>query len=89
VPGLGEATTLKIPRRAPSVGRTLKQLDLRGLTGASVIAIERGGHSSDSLQVIHPTAEETLHEGDCLVLAGTDEAIVAARSLLAGAGPQS
>jgi CPA2 family monovalent cation:H+ antiporter-2 len=85
VPGLGEATTLKLPRKAPSVGRTLKQLDLRGLTGASVIAIERGGQS-DTMQVIHPSADETLHEGDCLVLAGTDDAIVAARSLLAGGG---
>jgi CPA2 family monovalent cation:H+ antiporter-2 len=83
VPGLGEATTLKLPRQAPSVGRTLKQLDLRGLTGASVIAIERG--SSEIMQVIHPSAEETLLEGDCLVLAGTDEAIVAARGVLAGA----
>jgi CPA2 family monovalent cation:H+ antiporter-2 len=80
VPGLGEATTLRLDSGAPSVGKTLKQLDLRGLTGASVIAIERAPD-----QVIHPTADEALRAGDRLVLAGTDDAIEAARGLLSPA----
>ena len=81
VPGLGETTTLQPgPQRAPGVGKTLKQLNLRGLTGATVIAIERG-HTTP---VIHPTADEVLRAGDCLVLTGTDDAITAARTLLAG-----
>jgi CPA2 family monovalent cation:H+ antiporter-2 len=82
VPGLGEATTLRLASDAPSVGKTLKQLDLRGLTGASVIAIER---SPD--QVIHPSADEALKAGDRLVLAGTDDAIAAARGLLSAGQP--
>ena len=77
VPGLGEATTLRLDDGAPSVGKTLKQLDLRGLTGASVIAIERLPD-----QVIHPSADEALRAGDRLVLAGTNDAIAAARALL-------
>ncbi len=79
VPGLGEAMTLRLDAGAPAIGRTLKELDLRGLTGASVIAIERPPH-----EVVHPTADEALRHHDCLVLAGTDEAIAAARTLLLG-----
>jgi CPA2 family monovalent cation:H+ antiporter-2 len=80
VPGLGETTTLRLGSDAPSVGKTLKQLDLRGLTGASVIAIERAPD-----QVIHPSADEALRAGDRLVLAGSDDAIEAARGLLSPA----
>ncbi len=82
VPGMGEAITLRLDADAPGVGKTLKQLDLRGLTGASVIAIERGPN-----QVIHPSADEALRVGDCLVLAGTDDAIAAARGLLSLPAP--
>jgi len=76
LPGLGVTATLDLDPRSRSVGKTLKQLDLRGTTGASVIAIERGG------AMVHPTGGETLLEGDTLVLIGTRDAVAAAQELL-------
>ena len=61
----------------PGVGRTLKQINLRGLTGATVIAIDR-----ESDDVIYPTGDEELRVGDALILTGTNEAVQAAQTLL-------
>jgi CPA2 family monovalent cation:H+ antiporter-2 len=66
LPGLGNARALRLGPHSPAVGRTLRQLDLRGLTGATVIAIDRA--SSD---VVYPTADETLRAGDTLVVIGS------------------
>jgi CPA2 family monovalent cation:H+ antiporter-2 len=79
VPGLGNAATLRLNEGAPSVGRSLKEIGLRGATGASVIAIDRGEQD-----VVYPSADEVLRGGDVLVLAGTDAAVAAARTLLVG-----
>jgi CPA2 family monovalent cation:H+ antiporter-2 len=79
VPGLGEAATLRLAPGDPAVSRTLADLNLRGLTGATVIAVERAGQG-----VIYPSAHEPLHEGDVLVFTGTDAAVAAARQVLLG-----
>jgi CPA2 family monovalent cation:H+ antiporter-2 len=79
VPGLGEAATLRLSPGDPAVSRTLAQLNLRGLTGATVIAVERAGQG-----VIYPGAHERLCAGDVLVFTGTDAAVAAARQLLLG-----
>jgi len=78
LPGLGNATTVAIREGSPAVGRTLKQINLRGLTGATVIAIDR-----DAADVIYPTGDEELHVGDALILTGTTEAVQAAQELIA------
>jgi CPA2 family monovalent cation:H+ antiporter-2 len=78
-PGLGQAVTLVLPPGAPAVGRTPQDLDLRGATGATLIAIGRGEGN-----VIYPDAREPFRAGDVLVLTGTDDAVSAARRLLAG-----
>ncbi len=77
VPGLGEASTVHLVPGAVAVGRSLKQLNLRGLTGATVIAIDR-----ENSDVIYPTADEVLQEGDTLVLTGTREAVRSATDVL-------
>ncbi len=79
LPGLGEPEAIRIAERSPAVGKTLSQLDLRGLTGATVLAITRGERS-----VIVPPASEVLAPGDVLALAGTHEAVAAALALLQG-----
>ncbi|WP_242393646.1 cation:proton antiporter [Anaeromyxobacter oryzisoli] len=76
-PGLGEPVVVRLSADSPAVGRSLSELGLRGRSGASVIAISRGGAS-----VMVPTASERLRAGDLLALAGTHEAIAAARELL-------
>ncbi len=82
LPGIGEPIPLELASTSPAVGRTLAQLDLRGATGATVLAIRRGAGG-----VIVPGAKEVLCVGDVLALAGTQEAIAAARTLLSGERP--
>jgi CPA2 family monovalent cation:H+ antiporter-2 len=65
------------------VGKTLAQLNLRGLTGATVLAIHRGGGD-----VSVPTAGEVLRAGDVLALAGTHAAVEAAKGLLTLVPPE-
>jgi CPA2 family monovalent cation:H+ antiporter-2 len=77
LPGLGALAAVRLDSASPVTGKTLAQLNLRGLTGATVLAITR-----DEGGVIIPTALERLREGDVLALAGSHEAIEAARNLL-------
>ena len=78
LPGIGAPESLQLDAASSAAGKTLSELNLRGLTGATVLAIQRGdvGHS-------FPAAHEVLQAGDVLALAGTEEAIAAARELLA------
>jgi CPA2 family monovalent cation:H+ antiporter-2 len=80
LPGLGTPTPVRVEDASPAVGKTLAQLNLRGLTGATVLAIHREGED-----VSVPTAREVLKPGDVLALAGTHEAVEAAKGLLAPA----
>jgi CPA2 family monovalent cation:H+ antiporter-2 len=77
LPGLGELVPVQLDDRSAAVGKTLAQLDLRGVTGASVLAIARG-----EAGVIVPVAGEVLRTGDVLALAGTHDAVAAASELL-------
>jgi CPA2 family monovalent cation:H+ antiporter-2 len=80
LPGLGEPIAIRLDASCPAVGRTLVGLDVRGTTGATVLAITRGG-----CQVPGPTATEVLREGDVLAVAGAHDAVFAAAALLCGA----
>jgi len=80
MPGLGEPLALGLDEGDAAVGKTLAELDLRGLTGASVLAIARGEE-----EVIVPMASEALRAGDVLALVGTQEAVSAAAAVLKGA----
>lgn len=77
LPGLGEPVPFRVDARSVAAGKTLAELDLRGLTGATVLAIIR-----DERGTIVPTAREELRAGDVLALAGTHTAVEAAKSLL-------
>ena len=77
LPGLGALASVRLDAGSPAIGKTLAQLKLRGRTGATVLALTRqeGG-------VIVPTAQELLRAGDVLALAGTHEAIAAAKAVI-------
>lgn len=75
LPGLGTLTAVRLDPGSTAVGRTLAQLNLRGRTGATVLAITRSAGG-----VTVPTAAERLQVGDILALAGTHDAIEAARA---------
>jgi len=78
LPGLGAPRAIRVRPGTRAVTKTLAELNLRGLTGATVLAIirERDG-------VLTPTGRETLRAGDLLAVAGTADAIESAEQLLA------
>jgi CPA2 family monovalent cation:H+ antiporter-2 len=84
LPGLGALVPLRLHASSPAVGRTLGEIDLRGLTGATVLAISRDGAG-----LPFPSAKEVLEPGDVLALSGTEEAVDAAQRLLAPAAERS
>jgi CPA2 family monovalent cation:H+ antiporter-2 len=75
--GFGEPIAWRITSASPALERTLAELNLRGSTGATVLAIHR-----EDGEVVLPNGKERLHEGDVLVLAGTHAALESARELL-------
>jgi CPA2 family monovalent cation:H+ antiporter-2 len=77
VPGLGSPVRHVVSAGSAAVGQTLASIDLRARTGATVLAIRRG---ADAL--IAPTGREVLRADDVLALAGTRDAVEAARALL-------
>jgi CPA2 family monovalent cation:H+ antiporter-2 len=77
--GLGGTVAVQLQRSSRGVGKSLAALDLRGRTGATVLAISRDGTS-----IVSPSATERLQAGDVLALTGSADAIEAARSLLKG-----
>lgn len=77
LPGIGEPAAIPIEAGDYAVGRTLVEINLRGATGATALAISRG-----IADAIRPTGRESLLIGDVLALAGSHEAIGAARLLL-------
>jgi CPA2 family monovalent cation:H+ antiporter-2 len=78
-PGLGAPVRYELSPSSPAVGRSLADLELRSVTGATVLAILRGNQG-----MAVPDAHAPLQAGDVLALAGTDEAIAAAIRLLDG-----
>lgn len=83
LPGLGAPEAIVLDEKSPAVGKTLAQLNVRGVTGASVLAIHRAEGD-----VLVPSAQEVLRTGDVLALAGTQGAVALARQLLGGSTAQ-
>ena len=77
LPGLGEPVPVALGDDSPAVGKSLRELNLRGMTGATVLALIRDGKG-----VLVPSAKEPLQKGDILALAGSHDAVAAARVLL-------
>ena len=75
--GLGSPVPIELRPGSPAVGKTLAEIRLRGLTGATVLAIQRGEQS-----VLIPSGNERLLAGDILAIAGSQDAIEAATTLL-------
>jgi CPA2 family monovalent cation:H+ antiporter-2 len=69
--------TVTIPAGSSGVGKRIRELQLRSLTGASIVGIERGGQS-----LINPDPDEELHVQDRLLLVGTRPQLNAAKVLL-------
>jgi len=73
-----ELDTMEIPPGSVMIGRRLRDIPLRQQTGASIVAIERHGQ-----RVINPGPDETIQQGDRVLLLGELEQLPAACDLLA------
>jgi CPA2 family monovalent cation:H+ antiporter-2 len=82
LPGIPGLSPVRLSIQSPAVGQTLLEVNLRALTGATVLAVHREGGGA-----VLPTAKEVLRAGDVLALAGPKEAIEAAERLLGGGLP--
>jgi CPA2 family monovalent cation:H+ antiporter-2 len=83
LPGIGHPVGHRLAPGSPAVGQTLRELNLRGLTGATVLAIRRHG-----TEISFPAATERLASDDVLALAGAHDAIASAQALLDGHEPE-
>jgi CPA2 family monovalent cation:H+ antiporter-2 len=77
MPGIGVLTPISIDPGSPGVGRSLAQLDIRGRTGATVVAVCRGEE-----RIEYPEGSERLEVGDLLAVTGSEVSIEAASRLL-------
>lgn len=75
--GLGDVTPLRIGQGDAAVGKSLRALDLRAKSGATVVAI---AHPDED--VVAPHGDEELREGDVLGLAGRQGSIALATEIL-------
>jgi CPA2 family monovalent cation:H+ antiporter-2 len=83
VPGLGNVVPLRLGLGSHCAGKTLAEMHVGSLTGAAILMILR-----DDGEELIPTGKDILRVGDLLALAGTPEAIEAARRLLVS-GPEN
>jgi K+/H+ antiporter YhaU regulatory subunit KhtT len=67
----------RIPEASHAVGRSIGQLQVRSTTGATVIAVRRGGRTVPS-----PGPDFIVATGDEVTVVGTSEQQAAARRLL-------
>ncbi len=82
LPGIGHVEGIALGEGAPAIGCTLAELDLHAQTGAVVLAIARSGGD-----LIRPELDVRLVQGDVVALMGCTDAVVAARTRLAGGSP--
>lgn len=66
-----------LPSQSDCVGRSIKQIGLRGRVGCSIVGIDRQG-----VHMPNPKAEEVLYPGDILLLIGTNEQLAQAEAIL-------
>ena len=76
LPGLGEPVAIRVIPASVAVGKSLAQLNLRGATGATVLAIKRGAQ-----QIPTPLGREVIQDGDVVAVAGTHDALAVARAI--------
>jgi CPA2 family monovalent cation:H+ antiporter-2 len=77
LPGLGTVVPIRVEPGSAVVGRSLGELNLRGRTGATVVALNRGEG-----RTVFPDAGERLAAGDLIAVTGSEDAISQAEALV-------
>jgi CPA2 family monovalent cation:H+ antiporter-2 len=70
---------LQLPPGIGTAGKAIRELGVRKLSGASIVAIERDGK-----RLVNPGPDDVIDHGDTVVLFGTEEQVRQARLLLLG-----
>lgn len=73
--------TIPVAGASPCAGRLIRELELRARTGASIVAIERGGKT-----LVNPGPDDEVRAGDKLLLLGSAIQLSAARPILTSVG---
>jgi CPA2 family monovalent cation:H+ antiporter-2 len=86
---VGAPRTATVAEGSEVCGKQLCEVNLRGRTGAMVLAIQRGEE-----RILMPSAAEVLRVGDLVEIGGSSEAVAAAEEVLtavaaAAASPRS
>ncbi len=76
LPGLGEPVAIRVVPQSIAVGRSLAELNLRGATGATILAIRRG-----TQQIPTPLGREVILADDVVAVAGGHDALAVARAI--------
>lgn len=71
--------TITLATDSPAIGKMIRELELRTRTGASIVAIERGGFNS-----VNPGPDEELQVNDQVLLLGSPTQLEKARKHLLG-----
>jgi monovalent cation:H+ antiporter-2, CPA2 family len=79
LPGMGDPVPLRIAFGSPVADRSLADVNLRSITGATVLAILRDRGE----QVLMPSGTQVLREGDLLAVIGSHDAVESASGLVA------
>jgi len=77
LPGLGEPVAMTVAEGSTADGRTLRELDMRGATGATILALLRGEEHH-----VSPRGDTRLQQGDVIAVAGTHEAVDGVRAMV-------
>jgi CPA2 family monovalent cation:H+ antiporter-2 len=83
LPSLGTVERIPLNEASAAVGRTIAQVDLRALTGATILAVLR-----DDERILGPHGSEVLRVGDVLAVTGSREARHLAEELLLDGPPR-
>src|SRR5262249_28083111 len=79
-----ELEKLKLAADSPAAGKLICELQLRTRTGASIVAIERGGQ-----KIINPGPDDELRPGDEILILGTQGQLQAAKAAFSSLAPAS
>ncbi|HKO57877.1 MAG TPA: TrkA C-terminal domain-containing protein, partial [Thermoanaerobaculia bacterium] len=80
IAGFGAPRTTVVAEGSEVIGKQLREVNLRGRTGAMVLAIQRGEE-----RILVPSAAEVLRAGDVVAIGGSSEAVAAAEEVLTAA----
>ena len=76
---LNDTRMITVLKNGLGVGKTIRDIDIRNKSGATVVSIER-----NNSMIVSPRGEEVLEEGDHLLVLGNTEQLIKVELLING-----